>query len=69
LKIEFIKGLIIMRKIYTAAWLLLTVLFLASVSTGNFNPVSLLIFSLIALGLVYAPALWAVVVNTKKLTP
>lgn len=58
-----------MRKIYTAAWLLLTVLFLASVLTGNFNPVSLFVFGLTALGLVHALALWTVVVNTRKLTP
>ncbi len=55
-----------MEKIYTAAWLLLATLFLAAVLTGYLNPVGLVTFSLFALGLVYALALWTVVANTKE---
>lgn len=55
-----------MKKIYTAAWFLLAILFLASVLTGSLNPTSLVAFSLIALGLVYALALWTVVINTRE---
>ncbi len=54
-----------MKKIYTAAWFLLAILFLATVLTGSLNPVSLVVFSLIALGLVYALALWVVIDNSR----
>ncbi len=55
-----------MKKIYTAAWFLLAILFLAAILTGYLNPVSLVAFSLFALGLVYALALWTVVINTRE---
>lgn len=58
-----------MKKIYTAAWFFLTILFFASVLTGYFSPVSLVAFSLFALGLVYALALWMVFVNTRDAEP
>ena len=52
-----------MKKIYTAAWFLTAILFLASVFTGSFNVLSLFVFSLVALGLVYALVLWTVIAN------
>ncbi len=54
-----------MKKIYTAAWFLTGFLFLASVVTGNFNALSLFVFSLIALGLVYALMLWTLIENNR----
>lgn len=55
-----------MKKIYTAAWFLLGILFIAAVLTGYLNPVSLVVFSLFALALVYALAVWTVFVNTRE---
>lgn len=55
-----------MKKIYTAAWILLAVLFLASVFTGSSDVLSSFIFSLAALGLVHALALWTVIVNSRS---
>ena len=63
--VEFLKGVVIMKKIYPTAWFLLAILFFASVFTGSFNELSLVVFSLIALGLVYALALWAVIDHSR----
>lgn len=57
-----------MKNIYVAAWFLLTILFLASVFTGYFNALSLVVFSLSALALVYALAIWSLYVNTPEVT-
>lgn len=54
-----------MKNIYTGAWILLTILFVASVLTGYFNPLSLVVFSLVALTLVFALALWVVMENVQ----
>lgn len=54
-----------MKNIYKAAWVLLTVSFIVSVLTGYFNPLSLVLFSLAALGLVFALALWVVIDNVQ----
>lgn len=59
-----LEGIFIMKKIYTAAWFLLTLFFVATVFTGYFNALSLVVFSLGALALVYALALWTLFVNT-----
>lgn len=56
-----------MKKLYLAAWTLLTATALVSVFTGAFNPVTLFVFSLVALALVYTLALWSVIVNTREL--
>lgn len=57
-----------MKKIYSAAWVLLTVLFIASVFTGSLNAISLVAFSFAALGLVYALILWVIVDNSRDHT-
>ncbi len=54
-----------MKKIYTTAWFLLAILFIAAVLNGYLNPVGLVVFSLFALALVYALALWTVVNNAR----
>ena len=54
-----------MKKIYLLAWISLTITFVASVLTGYYNPLSLVVFSLIALALVFALALWTVIVNVQ----
>lgn len=55
-----------MKKFYVLAWFLLAASALASVFTGTFNPLAMVVFSLVALGLVYAIALWSVIVNTRE---
>lgn len=53
------------RKLYISAWFLLAAAALILVFTGSFNPVTLLVFSLIALVLVNTLMLWLVIVNTR----
>jgi uncharacterized protein (DUF58 family) len=52
-----------MKTIYIFAWSLAAAGVLASFLTGNFNKATLVIFSFIALGLVYSLALWSVLKN------
>ena len=54
-----------MKNFYVLAWFLLVASVLASVFTGSFNPVALLVFSLFALVLFKARALWSVIVQTR----
>ena len=54
-----------MKKFYVLAWFLLAASVLVSVFTGTFNPLGVVIFSLVAVGLVYGFALWSVIVNTR----
>ncbi len=56
-----------MKKLYVSAWFLLAAAVLVAVLTHALTPVSLFIFSLVALALVYALALWSVVTNTRNL--
>lgn len=56
-----------MKNFYISAWILLAAAAFVSVLTGSFNPVTLVAFSLTALGLVYTLALWSVIVNTRDL--
>jgi len=54
-----------MKKFYVTAWFLLAVSVLVSVFTGTFYPLTVVVFSLVAVGLVYGFALWSVIVNTR----
>lgn len=54
-----------MKQFYGLLWLLLGAVALISVSMGAINPVGLVAFSLVVLGLVYAFALWWIVVNAR----
>lgn len=54
-----------MKNIYTTAWVLLTITFVVTVLTGYYNPLSLVVFSLVALALVFALALWVVIENVQ----
>lgn len=54
------------KKFYAAAWILLALTASVALLTGSFNAVTLFVFSLAALALVYALALWTVVVNTRE---
>lgn len=56
-----------MRTLYLAAWFLLSLAVAAAVITGTFNSVSLVIFSLAALALVYGLALWSAFTNSPDL--
>lgn len=58
-----------MKNIYIASWVLLAISFLATLFTGSFNAVSLFVFSFAVLALVYALALWSVIVNTQNTQP
>lgn len=56
-----------LKNLYVLAWILLAASVLGSAVTGVLAPAALLGFSLAALGLVYALALWSVVVNTREI--
>lgn len=58
-----------MKKLYVLAWALLALAALVSALTGTFNPVALVVFSLVALGLVSTLVLWSIVVNTREIKP
>ena len=58
-----------MKKFYVLAWFLLAASALVSVFTGTFNPLATVVFSLVALALVLALALWSVIVNTRDVQP
>ena len=58
-----------MKNFYVSAWLLLAASVLVSVFTGTFNPIGMVVFSLVAVGLFYAFALWTVIVNTRDTPP
>ena len=54
-----------MKQFYGLLWLVLGTVALISVSMGAINPVGLVAFSLVVLGLVYAFALWWIIVNAR----
>lgn len=56
-----------MKKFYISAWILLASAVAIAVLTGSSNPFALLVFSLVALALVFALMLWTVFVNTRDL--
>jgi hypothetical protein len=57
-----------MKKFYLAALFLLTLTFLAVVITGSFSWLSLMVFGLAALALVYSLALFSLYPNPRELT-
>ena len=58
-----------MKKFYVLAWFLLLASVLAAVFTGTFDPLAMVVFSLVAVGLVYGFALWSVIYNTRDTQP
>lgn len=54
------------KKIYAAAWILLALTAFVTILSGSLNALTLVVFSLVALGLVYALALWTVVGSTSE---
>lgn len=58
-----------MKKFYVLAWFLLIAGAVVSVFTGSFEPLRAVVFSLLAVGLVYGFALWSVIVNTRDKQP
>ena len=54
-----------MKKFYITAWFLLAASVLVSAFTGTINPLTVVVFSLVAVGLVYGFALWSVIVNRR----
>lgn len=59
--------MIMLKNLYVLAWFSLAAIVLGSVSNGALNPASLVVFSLAALSLVYALALWSVFTNTREI--
>ena len=57
------------KKFYVLAWFLLAASALISVFTGTVNPLAIVVFSLVAVGLVYGFALWSVIVKTRYTQP
>ncbi len=55
-----------MKKLYISAWFLLAAAVIVSAFGGVVDGPVLLVFSLVALGLVYALALWSIVVNARE---
>lgn len=55
-----------MKQIYISTWILLAIAASVTVLTGSFDSVALMVFSLIALGLVQALALWSVYAQTRN---
>ena len=55
-----------MKVLYAGAWFLLAAAVVFALVNGIFNVAALVVSSLVALGLVYALALWAVTVNTRE---
>ena len=54
-----------MKTFYFIAWFLLIASALASSFVGTFDAFAMVAFSLVALGLIHALALWSVFVNTR----
>jgi hypothetical protein len=58
-----------MKKFYVLAWFLLAAAVLVSIFTGTFNSLAMVVFGLVAVGLVQGFALWSVIVNTRDTQP
>ncbi|HMJ07872.1 MAG TPA: hypothetical protein VK468_02635 [Pyrinomonadaceae bacterium] len=58
-----------MKTFYILAWILVAIAAVVSFVTGYFNSATLVAFSLTALALVYALALWSVITNTPDMMP
>lgn len=56
-----------MKKIYVAAWFIVALAVLVSIFTGTFNPATLFVYSLIALVLIHALALWTAILQTREM--
>lgn len=54
------------NKFYFSAWILLILAAFASIFTGTLNAATTVALSLFALVLVFALALWSVIVNTRR---
>ena len=54
-----------MKKFYISAWFLLAAATIVAAFSGALNGGVLFVFSLIALGLVYTLAVWAIIVNNR----
>jgi len=58
-----------LKKIYISAWILWAAVVFVSVLSGFTNPVTLLVFSFIALALVHTLMLWSVIVHARDTQP
>ena len=58
-----------LRTIFASVWILATMTALLLGLNGNIDPAAMVIFSLAALALFYAFALWTVIVNTRDSEP
>jgi hypothetical protein len=61
---RLIKGVIMLKTIYILAWVLVAMSAIGSLWGGYINPVTQVVFSVAAVVLVYALALWSVFTNT-----
>lgn len=55
-----------LRTIFASVWILTAVTALALGLNGSIEPAAMVSFSLVALGLLYAFALWTVIANTRE---
>lgn len=55
------------KKYYVLAWFLLAASVLVSVLTGTFNPLSMVVSGLVAVGLVYGLALWTAAMSPQEM--
>ena len=56
-----------MKKIYMAGWFIVALATLVSILTGTLTPAAMVVYSLLALGLVFTLMLWSVIVNTQEI--
>jgi hypothetical protein len=55
-----------MKQIYVGSWILLAMVVFGSVLSRTLTPEAAVIYSLLALGLVFTLMLWSVIVNTRE---
>jgi hypothetical protein len=55
-----------MTNFYVLAWFLLIAGVLVAAFHGTLTPVAMLVYSIMALGLVFALMIWAVIANERK---
>lgn len=58
-----------MKTFYILAWVLLVLTAAVSYSLGYFDAITMIVLSLIAVGLVYGLALWSAITNTPDMMP
>jgi hypothetical protein len=55
-----------MKQIYVGSWILLAMVVFGSILTHTLTPASAVVYSLLALGLVFTLMLWLAIVHTRE---